>query len=211
MYLHGLASSPNSIKGMAFKNFFDSLQLNLTIPDLEAGEFENLTITGQMKIITNIMNRYSTDFFGLIGSSLGGYLAALSAEIQPQVKAVYLMAPAFGFLNRWREKLRRIYGNNLFPELIEIYHYHYKENRNLNTGIFRDAENWSTLLLKRELPIRLIHGLGDDSVPIEESRKFVKSRMNIQFCELDSDHGLLSHLDWIIDDCVNFFQEEGLI
>ena len=147
----------------------------------------------------------------MIGSSLGGYLAVLTAEMQPQVKAVYLMAPAFGFLKRWKEKVRKIYGVNRFPELIEIFHYRYNENRNLDTRIFKDAENWNPWPVSREFPIRLIHGLNDDSVPIEESRRFVKSRLNIKFYEIDSDHGLLSHLDWIIDDCVNFFREEGLI
>jgi hypothetical protein len=26
--------------------------------------------------------------------------------------------------------------------------------------------------------------------------------------ELDSDHGLLSHIQWIVDDCVDFFFEK---
>src|ERR1700692_983638 len=41
----------------------------------------------------------------LVGSSMGGYLAALYAARGPETARVVLMAPAFGFARRWRERL----------------------------------------------------------------------------------------------------------
>ena len=44
----------------------------------------------------------------LMGSSLGGYLAALYAERHPKaVDRLVLIAPAFGFLQRWEGALER--------------------------------------------------------------------------------------------------------
>ena len=211
IYLHGLASGPNSQKATAFKKIFCSLDLHLHIPDLEKGSFENLTISSQFKMVKSIINKYPNEPFGLIGSSLGGYLAALVAELCPEVVAAYLMAPAFGFLKRWREKIDQKYGVEKFPEFIDIFHFRYNENRTLNTKIFKDAELWESVILQRELPLRIVHGSKDESVPVYESKEISKNRPNINFSELDSDHGLLSHLDWIINDCICFFRKERLV
>ena len=94
--------------------------------------------------------------------------------------------------------------------LITVYHYRYNKNLELDAGIFRDAERWEAMSLDRRLPTRLVHGIHDDTVPIEESRRFVRSHPWASLEELDSDHGLLSHIDWIVEDCLDFFRREGL-
>ena len=102
IYLHGFASGPGSIKASAFKKEFERRNMFLKIPDLEGGDFENLTISSQMTIANNCMQKGP---FCLIGSSMGGYLAALLAQVREDVAAIYLMAPGFDFLRRWLEKL----------------------------------------------------------------------------------------------------------
>ena len=43
IYLHGFASGPNSSKAQAFKKRFEKLDITFHIPDLQEGDFENLT------------------------------------------------------------------------------------------------------------------------------------------------------------------------
>ena len=68
------------------------------------------------------------DPISLIGSSMGGYLAALYAARHPEVARAVLLAPAFGFARRWAERLG--------PARVEewrrtgaMYVYHYSEGR----------------------------------------------------------------------------------
>ena len=56
-----------------------------------------------------------------------------------------------------------------------------------------------------------IHGIHDEVVPIDESRTFVGSHPWCSLKELDADHGLLSHVDWIINDCVAFFKKNKFL
>ena len=212
IYLHGFASGPGSQKACVFKKHFEKAHLPLTIPDLQQGDFENLTLTKQISLVQNIIDGNPGVDVALIGSSMGAYIAALIAETRKEVKALYLMAPGFNFLNRWMENMG--WDKNSLsstPDLIRVFHYSYNREVNLSTNLFRDAVNWDSLLLTRNNPIRIVHGLHDETVSIQESRDFSGSRPWCQLKELDSDHGLLSCIDWIVVDCVEFFLLNNLV
>src|SRR5579883_715627 len=98
IYLHGFASGPSSKKA----RFFAERIPHLEVPDLARGDFEHLTITGQLEVIRDLAKGEPVH---LIGSSLGGYLAALYASRHPEVQKLVLMAPAFEFKSRWEERL----------------------------------------------------------------------------------------------------------
>lgn len=212
IYLHGFTSGPQSFKAAAFKKQFEQKNLALMVPDLEGGDFENLTVSKQVRIAQGCMEGQPGDRFGLIGSSMGGYLAVLLAQLRQDVAALYLMAPGFNFLQRW---MCRLAGDDQetfkIPGLIKVFHYRYNEERALNTRIFEDAKQWERVSFSRVLPVRLVHGRHDEAVDIEVSRKFAQEHPHCRFQELDSDHGLISHIDWIVKDCLDFFQEEGLL
>lgn len=212
IYLHGFASGPGSKKATAFKKRFDSDSISLIVPDLEGGDFQRLTLTKQLKIIDDCMGEYPGERFGLIGSSMGGYLAALMGQTCEKVVGLYLMAPGFNFLKRWRSLVQgHLKGRNAIPDLIKVYHYRYNKDMLLSTDIFRDAEKWDCLGFNRKIPTRIVHGIHDDTVDISESRKFARAHLECQFEELDSDHQLLSHIDWIVEDALKFFQKEKLL
>ena len=212
IYLHGFASGPGSKKAKKFKNRFASASIPLSVPDLEGGDFQRLSLTKQVKIIDDCMGQYPGERFGLIGSSMGGYLAALMAETRGEVAAIYLMAPGFNFLKRWRDRFQgHLKGANAIPDLIPVYHYRYNKDMLLSTDIFSDAEKWDRLALDRAVPTRIVHGVHDDTVDISESRKFAQSHPMCQLQELDSDHQLLSHIDWVVEDALSFFQDKGLL
>jgi len=212
IYLHGFASGPGSKKATKFKKCFASASISLSVPDLEGGDFQRLSLTKQMKIIDDCMGQYPGERFGLIGSSMGGYLAALMAQRCQEVAAIYLMAPGFNFLKRWQGRVQgHLKGANAIPDLIPVYHYRYNKDMLLSTDIFIDAEKWNRLALERTIPTRIVHGVHDDTVDISESRKFAQSHPKCQLKELDSDHQLLSHIDWIVEDALSFFQDKGLL
>jgi len=212
IYLHGFASGPGSKKAQAFKKRFDSASIPLEVPDLEGGDFQRLSLTKQVKIVDDCMGQYPGERFGLIGSSMGGYLSALMAETRQEVAAMYLMAPGFNFLKRWMGRVQgHLKGSNVIPDLIPVYHYRYNKDMLLSTDIFRDAEKWDRLDLDREIPTRIVHGIHDDTVDISESRKFADTHPLCRLQELDSDHQLLSHIDWIVEDALKFFKDNKLL
>ncbi len=211
IYLHGFASSPQSQKATAFTKRFTELGLPLAVPDLEGGDFKHLTISRQLRIIEKTLDSFPGVSFALIGSSMGGYLAALTAQIRPDVKGTYLMCPGFNFIKRWRSALSEEIQKEGGTGLILVFNYRYNKNMELDLGIFEDAEKWEGVKYERPVPTRIVHGIHDDTVDIGESRNFAQNRPWTSLKEVDSDHGLLSHLDWILDDCLNFFNVQGLL
>ena len=208
IYLHGFASGPGSNKAKAFKKRFDELGISIHVPDLQQGDFENLTLTGQIELVQGIIDKKKDKSFGLIGSSMGGYLASLIAQTRESVQALFLMAPGFNFLNRWRKKLDI---SKTTDELIPVFHYRYNKEVLLSTYLFRDAETWESLPLDRKIPTFIVHGLHDETIDIEESRNFVRKKSFCSLKELDSDHGLLSCIDSIIEDSLGFFNQQKLL
>ncbi|MEC9423023.1 MAG: YqiA/YcfP family alpha/beta fold hydrolase, partial [Nitrospinota bacterium] len=87
IYLHGFASGPNSNKACAFKKRFEELKIPIYAPDLQENDFENLTLSRQVKLIQSIIDDKKDKEFGLIGSSMGGYLATLTAQTRDTIKA----------------------------------------------------------------------------------------------------------------------------
>jgi len=79
------------------------LGIGLEIPDLAEGNFRNLTVTAQLNVIARLSRHEPVS---IIGSSMGGYLAALFAARHPgNVEKLALLAPAFSFASRWPETL----------------------------------------------------------------------------------------------------------
>lgn len=212
VYLHGFASSPQSQKATAFSRRFGELGLPLAVPDLEGGDFKYLTISRQMQVIEKTLDSFAGTSCALIGSSMGGYLAALTAQMRPEVKGTYLMCPGFNFIKRWHSvalsgEIQRKGGE----EWIRVFNYRYNKTMDLDLGLFKDAEQWESVPFEKPVPTRIVHGIHDETVPVEESQKFTRNHPWASLKEVDSDHGLLSHLDWIIDDCVDFLRVQGLI
>ncbi|HUE31238.1 MAG TPA: YqiA/YcfP family alpha/beta fold hydrolase, partial [Verrucomicrobiae bacterium] len=93
-YLHGFASGPGSTKAQFFRARLAEHGVALEIPDL-APDFTHMTVTGMLATVEAILARGPVV---LLGSSLGGYLAALAAARRPDhVPGLVLFAPAFGF------------------------------------------------------------------------------------------------------------------
>ena len=194
-YLHGFASSPQSRKAQAFREYFAKENIQLEIPEMDRGDFEHLTISGQLAVLESTLG---SEKVCLIGSSMGGYLAALYALRHPAtVDRVVLLAPAFGFAERWDSKIRGMHGLGAVPDGFEVYHYGEKRMRRVHYGLIEDALQFPAAPEFGQ-PALLFHGIGDETVPVENSREFAARHPNVRLTELDSDHELLNVLDRIV-------------
>jgi pimeloyl-ACP methyl ester carboxylesterase len=187
LYLHGFASGPTSKKA----SFFGDQTHTLEIPDLAAGDFEHLTITGQLEVIERLA---AGEPVSLIGSSLGGYLAALYASRHAEVTKVVLMAPAFGFARRWSETPEAAAWRE--TGFLDVYHYGEKRQRRLSYGLIEDGLRYPEFPDFRQ-PALIFHGIHDTVVPAQLSEEFARSHPNARLRLLDSDHELLNVLDVI--------------
>lgn len=190
IYLHGFASSPSSTKAMYLRDRFAELGINLKTPDLNQGDFSQLSITRQIQQIAAEFP-VNSEPVTLIGSSLGGLTAAWLAEKHSQVQRLVLLAPAFEFLSNW---LQQLGADKLKQWQLEQYLpiYHYGEGRSLplSYNFLLDAAKYEEHRLLRAVPTLILHGVGDEVIPIEASRNFAKSHPQVKLVELNSDHAL---------------------
>ena len=206
IYLHGFASGPNSKKARFFQERFAAHGIELAVPDLAAGDFEHLTISGQLSVVEHLAAGQPVS---LIGSSLGGYLAALYAARHRETERLVLMAPAFGFASRWREILGAE-AVERWKQTRKLPTQHYGDGliRELDYQLLEDADQYEAEPDVRQ-PAIIFHGRRDDVVPPECSVEFAKGRQQVQLHLLDSDHELANVLDFMWTNAEGFLLESG--
>jgi pimeloyl-ACP methyl ester carboxylesterase len=195
VYVHGFASSPQSRKAVQFRSALAARGVPVDIPAMDQGDFSHLTISGQLDVLEDATRG---EPLCLIGSSMGGYLAALYAAAHPEVAKLVLLAPAFGFAQRWDEKI-----GEPKPSGFEVFHYGDKKVRRVHYGLIEDALRYPSAPDFTQ-PAWIFHGIHDEVVPIEYSRDFAAAHANARLTELDSDHELLNVLDQIVGEAIPF-------
>lgn len=191
VYLHGFASGPGSGKAGYLKQRFSERGLDLMVPQLAPDGLETLTVSGQLAIVEALRPDV------LLGSSMGGYLAALYAATHPEVRRLVLLAPAFGFPARWPQKL----GPQMTAEwrrsgFLEVHHY--AEDRPARVGwcLIEDGSQFPAEPDFRQSAL-VFHGRNDDTVPVEYSEAFAATHPNVTLRVLDSDHQLTDSVELI--------------
>jgi uncharacterized protein len=192
VYLHGFASSPSSRKARFFQKRFRELGIGLEVPDLAEGDFRNLTLTKQLEVIAQV-SRYEP--VSLIGSSMGGYLAALYAARHAEVKKVVLLAPAFSFASRWPETLGEATMHR-WKSTNTLKVFHYSEGREVELGyqLIEDALQYEDYPEFAQ-PALIFQGRRDAVVPPAYAVTFAERHPNARLILLDSDHDLVDVLD----------------
>lgn len=187
IYLHGFASSPLSTKARFFADRFRDFGLELDIPDLAPEGFENLTISGQLQALHRAAGEQQVS---LIGSSMGGYLAALYAARHRSVARLILLAPAFAFSRRWPEALGPAAMDNWQRTgALTVYHYGDRRRRELGYRLVTDGAQYEDFPDFHQ-PALILHGRQDPVVPLGLSEQFVASHPNATLVALDSGHEL---------------------
>jgi hypothetical protein len=201
LWLHGFASGPTSGKGQFVKERLGERGIELAIPDLNAPAFSGLTVSRMLGQIDALSDGRE---LVLLGSSLGGFVAATWAVARPgRVRALVLLAPAFDLGARWAarmgaaevEKWRRT-GRSAFD------HYAWGRKEELSYEFLADAYRFESFPLPG-CPTLVIQGAQDDVVDPALAREFVR-RMEgrAQLVELAQGHelnldlpGLWRHID----------------
>lgn len=204
IYLHGFLSGANSYKGSYLREKFAGQGLTLHTPDLNGGDFERLTLTGQLNIIRALADSLPSELT-LLGSSMGGYLAALFAEENPRVKQLALIAPAFQFATRYQARMEKTVLQKWREEgYLNVYHHAYREQRRLHYHILKDAQQYDQRELRRQLPALLIHGVNDEAVDYQLSVAYLKTHPSARLVLLNADHQMIAEVETIWEYTRNF-------
>lgn len=192
---------------MQFAREFEKAGIFLEIPDLNGDDFTHLTVSSQLRIIRDLAGSDQKEKIRIIGSSLGGYLAALFATLDQRVERIFLMAPAFQFFKRQRIKL----GEDALLEweksgYREFYHYTYEKNLPLSFEIVKEWPRFGSDFPFRDVKSYIVHGLEDESVSWEVSLDHAKQYSRTELKLIHADHSLLSRIDSIIDESFRFFE-----
>lgn len=207
IYLHGFASGPQSSKGQYFRQRLAEMGHELELPELTQGDFEHTTLTQQLAFLDTLVGKGPAI---LLGSSLGGYLAALFAARHPgRVPGVALFAPAFGFAHRWAESL----GEAAVREWRKhgwrpVFHYGEKQEGRIGYGLLADGFQYEEFPDIRQ-PALVLHGRRDEAVDYRLAERFAAGRPNVELALYDSGHELLNVLEPMWERVRSFVQKRA--
>ena len=196
LYLHGFASGPGSAKGVAFDQYFAARGRPLERLNLRVPSFEHLRLS---RMIDTVRSAIEPDEHAiLIGSSLGGLTAARTAEIDPRISALVLLAPAFQLATRWREMLGAELEAWRTSGWREVIDYTTRQPARVDFGFWEDTAAVDVGYPAIRVPTLIMHGTGDDTVPIHRSREVARDQPHIRLVELDDGHELVASLPTLL-------------
>ncbi|MFO0550891.1 MAG: YqiA/YcfP family alpha/beta fold hydrolase [Polyangiaceae bacterium] len=209
LYLHGFASGPDSEKGVAVARHFER-ECSVRRLDLRVPTFETMLPSAMLEVTRTAIAETPADSpVVLFGSSLGGLTAARAAAGNDRVRGLILLAPAFGFTARWRERL----GPDELAAWrasgwLSIDDYALRRKAQLHYAFITDAER-----LDREFgpaapapatpsfgstPTLVVHGDRDDVVPVSGSIDWARENESVRLVRVDDGHSLTASLPVIL-------------
>lgn len=211
VYLHGFASSPRSRKAALFQENLRPHGITCEALDLTP-DFEHSSISSELAVIEEALQGEPAI---LIGSSMGGYLAALYASRHVEVQRVVLLAPAFDFYQLWVNDLSEsALGGSAASKLDEwrktgtasVFHYGMGRESQLSYRFLEDAAGYPAYPDFRQ-PCLILHGTVDTVVPLENSLRFAAKHPNAAVIELHSGHEMTDALDEVWKRSWDFLRE----
>jgi pimeloyl-ACP methyl ester carboxylesterase len=206
LYLHGFASSRESRKGLALRERLRTDGIELELLDLNVPSFGKQTYSAILDHLDRVDRETGSERrLRLAGSSMGGYLAARWAELHPErVERLFLLCPGFDLPSRWplvlgEEAMRRWERDG--------------ELEVEDTGGVRRLLHWEFVedahghpeFPEVTCPTRILHGIRDEIVPVDFSRRYAAPRPHVELVEVDDDHSLLGSVERIAVEMGRFF------
>ena len=203
LYLHGFCSSAKSTKGQFLIGCFSKIGVEVICPNLDQGDFENTTLTRQLALVRRLAQSHRPEM--LMGSSLGGYLAALHAARDPAtVPSLVLIAPAFDFANRLAKGLGGQMDQWKREGSLPFYHYRFQREMPLAYGFAEDASQYDPFP-DVTVPTKVLHGTRDDVVAPGLATEFARGRPNVELEWFDADHGMVEVTEGIWSSVREFY------
>ncbi len=197
LYLHGFASGPSSKKAQDLAARFAGLGVPVAVPDLTPGPdgFERSSPSSMLAIAERLLAGAPPPH-AIIGSSLGGYLAAVAASRDPSIERLVLMAPAFRLFERWERRLGPGDRAAWRDGGLEVDHFASGRRRRLGWQFHEDARGWPDFP-EVGVPALCVAGRRDDTVPFEDVEAFVQRTPSARLVAVDDGHDLMASLDLI--------------
>jgi pimeloyl-ACP methyl ester carboxylesterase len=204
LYLHGFASGPSSHKARVLSERFAAIGVPVDVPDLTPGDdgFER-SCPSSMLAVAEARLASATPPHAIIGSSLGGYLAAVAASRDPSIERLVLLAPAFRLFDRWRARLTPAELDDWRAHGLETQHFASGRRRRIGWQFFEDARGWPAFPEVR-VPTLCIAGTRDETVPIADVEAFVARTPTARLVAVDDGHELAASLDRIFEEARAF-------
>ncbi len=231
LYLHGFASGPGSAKGRALEARFAARGVALHRADLTPGEagFERSTPLTMLAEAERLVALHRPR--ALMGSSLGGYLAALAASRlargaaagggrgagpasegapapggpAPSIERIVLLAPAFRLFERWRARLTAEEEARWRREGLDVWHHASSRSRRLGWAFLEDAATLPAYPDVR-IPALCLAGRRDEVVPLADVERFAALTPTARLVALEDGHELLESIDRIFEEAWSFLQ-----
>jgi hypothetical protein len=203
IHLHGFASSPQSSKATFFADRFAGRGIKFLCPDLNEPAFSTLTVSRMLQQLEKRISSLPPAEIALIGSSLGGFVAAEAAarrvgEARHPISRLILLAPAVELeWDRWSEvgpggvERWRAAGD------IDVFHYALERTERLNFGFYDDAIRYHPASRRLDMPMLIFQGRQDESVSPDIVERFAQSQHNATLHLLDDAHQLKNSLEFI--------------
>jgi len=173
LFLPGYASDMEGTKAVALDQFAAArgvamLRLDYSGTGSSGGSFEQGTLALWLEEALAAVDRLTKGPLVLIGSSMGGWIALLLAQLRPErVKAVMGIAAApdftdWGFSTEQKSRLKRddrIEEPNPYGPAASIF----------TRGFWESGQQLALLgdEIAVDAPVRLLHGEADDDVPLD--------------------------------------------
>ncbi len=208
IFLHGFTSSGQSTKARYFREKFKAfpqvefhaIDFNPTPKDLEY-----VTTTGRI----NRLRQYALDHhLGnviIIGSSYGGLIALHYAHRFGEVEKMLLLAPGLFWLSGGlsEEELEQWEKAGAVP----VFHDAFEEEIPVRYDLQVDGLRYLEPI-PPAVPIIIIHGYNDDTVPIDHSRAYAADFPDsVHLIEVNADHDLNGYLELIWEYVQSFLLE----
>jgi pimeloyl-ACP methyl ester carboxylesterase len=204
LYMHGFGSGPGSAKARHLAARFAAAGGHLEVPDLTPGDFgfERSSPSSMLREAERLLER-SPGPHAIIGSSLGGYLAAVAAARQPAIQGLVLLAPAFRLFERWDRRLTEAEREEWRLRGREVYHAASACPRRLGWQFHEDARAYPAFP-EVWVPTLCIAGRRDETIPLEDVAAFVARTPSARLVEVEDGHELTASLDRVFEEAWGF-------
>ena len=212
LFLHGLLSDAEGDKSMSLWHQAEARNRSWIRFDMRAhgksdGIFEQFSISRALEDAKLVMNLFPDRPKFLVGSSMGGWVAAqLATDPSLKVAGLVLIAPAFSFMEQLFGLLEPEQQQQWTDQGVWTFDGEgIDEGFTLSYDAVVDSKQYDLLnrAIDYQCPIRILHGKLDDVVPANQSIIFADGLPGNTDIEVnilpEADHRLSGHIEHILN------------